>query len=249
VTEPASIAAPELPAHVERALEAFTESVRQAFGERLVSVTLFGSAAEGRLRATSDVNVAVVARSFTRDDAVRLREPLTAAHAAIELRAMLLREDEVAAAAEAFGAKFADIRRRRFVLAGSDAFAGVVVPRGAEILRVKQVLLNLVLRTRLAYAQTVREPDLEQVIADLAGPLRACAAALLELEGAPATDARAALERVAAADPRFAEAVAAMVEVRSGVDLVRVDPVVVLFDLLDLAEAMRSRAGALREGA
>jgi predicted nucleotidyltransferase len=250
MTEPGSIAAPELPAAVERALAAFTESVRQTFGDRLVSVTLFGSAAEGRLRATSDVNVAVVARSFTRDDAVRLREPLTVAHAAIELRAMLLREDEVAAAAEAFAAKFADIRRRRFVLAGADAFAGVVVPRGAEILRVKQVLLNLVLRTRLAYAQTVREPDHERVIADLAGPLRACAAALLELEGTPATDARDALERVAtAAGPPFRAAVDSMVAVRRGGDLEADAGARTLFTLLDLAEAMRSRAGALREGA
>ena len=116
----------------------------------------FGSAAEGRLRAASDVNVAVVTRTFTPEDAVRLREPLALAHAAVDLRAMLLRADEVPAAAEAFAAKFADIRRRRFVLAGEDVLGAVVVPRGAEILRVKQVLLNLVLRTRTAYAQAVR---------------------------------------------------------------------------------------------
>jgi hypothetical protein len=92
----------------------------------------------------------------------------------------------------------------------------VVVPRGAEILRVKQVLLNLVLRTRTAYAQAVREPDLERRLSDLAGPLRACAAALLDLEGTPAPDARTALEQVAAADARFAAAVDAMVAVRRG---------------------------------
>jgi predicted nucleotidyltransferase len=111
-------AAPELPAAVEQALDAFVEALRETFGERLVSVTLFGSAAEGRLRAASDVNVAVVTRTFTPEDAVRLREPLALAHAAVDLRAMLLRADEVPAAAEAFAAKFADIRRRRFVLAG-----------------------------------------------------------------------------------------------------------------------------------
>jgi predicted nucleotidyltransferase len=237
--------APELPAAVEQALVAFVEALRGTFGERLVSVTLFGSAAEGRLRATSDVNLAVVTRTFTRDDALRLREPLALAHAAVDLKAMLLRADEVPAAAEAFAAKFADIRRRRFVLAGEDVFASVTVPRAAEILRVKQVLLNLVLRTRTTYAQSVREPDLDRLLSDLAGPLRACAAALLDLEGTPAPDAREALERVAAAEPRFAAAVAAMVAVRRGAVRAPEEEAATLFDLLDLAEALRARAQAL----
>lgn len=237
--------APELPAAVDLALQAFVGALRETFGERLVSVTLFGSAAEGRLRATSDVNVAVVTRTFTREDSLRLREPLALARAAIDLRAMLLRQDEVAPAAEAFAAKFADIRRRRFVLAGEDVFASVVVPRAAEILRVKQVLLNLVLRTRVAYAQAAREPDLERPLSELAGPLRACAAALLDLEGTPAPDARTALERVAAADGRFAAAVDAMVAVRRGTGTPTDEAACTLFTLLELAELMRSRAEAL----
>jgi predicted nucleotidyltransferase len=235
--------APDLPAPVEQALDAFVEALRDTFGERLVSVTLFGSAAEGRLRATSDVNVAVVTRSFTPDDAVRLREPLALARAAVDLRAMMLRLDEVPAAAEAFAAKFADIRRRRFLLWGEDVLGAVAVPRGAEVLRVKQVLLNLVLRTRTAYARPARAVDLERLLSDLAGPLRACAAALLDLEGTPAPDARTALERLAAADGRFAAAVDAMVAVRRGADAAPAADT--LFTLLDLAEALRARAEAL----
>jgi hypothetical protein len=121
-----------------------------------------------------------------------------------------------------------------------------VVPRAAEILRVKQVLLNLVLRTRTSYAQAAREPDLERQLSDLAGPLRACAAALLDLEGAPAPDARTALERVAAAtDARYTAAVASMVAVRRGADPTPSEAADTLFALLDLAEAMRARTEAL----
>lgn len=240
-------AAPELPVEVERALDAFVEALREVFGGRLLSVTLFGSAAEGRLRAASDVNVAVVTESFTRDDAGRLREPLAAAHAAIDLQALLLRADEVPAAAEAFAAKFADIRRRRHVLAGADLLGSVTVPRAAEILRVKQVLLNLTLRTRAAYARAAVDSGLDRRLSDLAGPLRACAAAILELEGTPAPEARTALERVAKdADPRFAAAVDAMVAVRRGAERPPDEEAAVLFTLLDLAEAMRRRAEALR---
>ena len=99
----------DLPPPIARALNDFLAVVEDTFGDRLVSAVLFGSAAEGRVRATSDVNLAIVTRTYTREDADRLREPLTLAHAAIALNVMFLVEDEVGAAAEAFAAKFADI--------------------------------------------------------------------------------------------------------------------------------------------
>jgi predicted nucleotidyltransferase len=238
----------DLPAAIARALNDFLAVLRETFGDRLVCAALFGSAAEGRVRATSDVNLAIVTRSYTRADADRLREPLTLAHAAIALNAMFLAEDELGAAAEAFAAKFADIRRRRRVLVGRDVFADVTIPRAAEIHRVKQVLLNLVLRTRTAYAlRSTRDEQVPILLADLAGPLRACAAALLELEGAPAADGRQAL--LALAGPRFRDAVESLARVRQGGRLPPDEAAETLFALLDLAQQMRGRVAALRAGA
>ena len=238
----------ELPTAISRAINDFLDVVDGTFGDRLVSAVLFGSAAEGRVRATSDVNLAIVTRTYTRDDADRLREPLTLAHAAIALNVMFLAEDEVGAAAEAFAAKFADIRRRRKVLRGRDVFSGVTIPRAAEIHRLKQVLLNLVLRTRSAYAQRgLREEQVRVLLADLAGPLRSCAAALLELEGAPAADNREAL--VAVAGPRFRGAVETLTRARQEGPLPPDDAGQALFDLLELAQQMRGRVTALRSEA
>src|SRR2546427_11219458 len=101
----------DLPAEVARALDDFVAAAREAFGDALESVVLFGSAAEGALRATSDVNVILVLTAFERARADRVREAFRAAHAAIDLRAMFLLRDEIAAAAEAFAQKFGDIRR------------------------------------------------------------------------------------------------------------------------------------------
>jgi predicted nucleotidyltransferase len=44
-------------------IDEFVAAARDAFGDQLVSVVLYGSAAEGALRATSDVNVLVVLRA------------------------------------------------------------------------------------------------------------------------------------------------------------------------------------------
>lgn len=191
---------PELPGDVARALDDFVAAAREAFGDRLESVVLYGSAAEGALRATSDVNVILVLSAFERDRADRLREALAVAHAAVRLTAMFLLAEEVAGAAEAFAQKFDDVRRRHRVLWGRDPFAALAPSRAALVARLDQVLLNLTLRMRAAYVErSLREEQLVAVVADAAAPLRTAAASLLELEGRPAASPKAARRGVAAA--------------------------------------------------
>ena len=138
-------------AAVDREIEAFVDAASRVLGSDLRSIVLFGSAAEGKLRATSDVNVVLVLSAFDPAKVDSLREPLRTAHAAVRLSPMILLESEIPSAAEAFAEKFSDILRRRRVLHGSDPFAGVSIPRSAAIGRLRQVLLNLVLRLREQY--------------------------------------------------------------------------------------------------
>jgi hypothetical protein len=187
----------DLPPEIERGIAAFVDSAKAAFESDLVAVVLYGSAAEGRLRATSDVNTLLVIRRFDRSQADRMREPLRTAHATVQLNAMFLLESEVPMAMEAFAVKFADILARHRVLHGSDPFANLASPRDAVIRRLRQVLLNLQLRLRERYVLvSLREEQLALVIADAAGPLRASAASLLHLEGHDAPAPKEALDRV-----------------------------------------------------
>ena len=186
MSEPPGTATADLPATVERVLREFVDATREAFGPELRAVVLYGSAAEGRLRPTSDVNVVVVLAAFDRARADRLREPLRLAQAAVRLTAMFLLESEIGPAVEAFAVKFADLGRRRRVLYGADPFARLAIGRPAEAARLTQVLLNLVLRLRAAYLlRGLREEQLARVVADAAGPLRSCAATLIGLESPP----------------------------------------------------------------
>ncbi len=54
----------KLPESAEKCVEIFVETARQAFGADMVSTVLFGSAATGELRATSDVNLLLVVKRF-----------------------------------------------------------------------------------------------------------------------------------------------------------------------------------------
>jgi len=184
-----------LPPEISEGIDEFIQHARQAFGVDLVSVVLFGSAAEGRLRSTSDINLLLVLKRFDKTHADTIRDPLRAAHAAMHLDVMFLLESEIGQAMDAFAVKFADILSRRRVLFGVDPFENLMITSEAMLRRTQQVLLNHILRMRERYAMvSLREEQLALVIADITGPLRACAAALLRLEGRSAPSPREAFE-------------------------------------------------------
>jgi len=187
----------DLHAQVDRVLEDFIAAARQACGDALHSVVLYGSGAEGRLRATSDVNLILVLTEFTPPMADGLREPLRAGQAAARLAVMFLLESEVAASFDAFPVKYLDIIHRHRILYGKNPFEGLSFSRDTSVFRLKQVLLNLRLRLRSLYVlRGLNEEQLVLVVADAAGPLRSCAATILELEGQPAPSPREALEQI-----------------------------------------------------
>jgi predicted nucleotidyltransferase len=199
-----------LPANVATVLSDFAGKARDVLADDLVSVVLFGSAAEGRLKATSDVNLILVLRTFDPEKLGQLGDLLLAADAAIQLRVMFLLENEIPAAVECFAQKFADILRRHRVIFGKEVFAATQVPRAPEIFRLRQILLNLTLRLREAYVSRGQYAEqVVRVLTEALGPLRAAAATLLELEGAPNSDSDAALKAVAASFGAEGEAAAA----------------------------------------
>jgi predicted nucleotidyltransferase len=186
----------DLMATAERALDELVRAARRALEDDLLSVVLYGSAAEGRLRPASEVNLLFV---FARLDAVRLgrlREPLRIAQAAVRLSPMLVLRDELRAACDAYPDKFADLTRRRRVLYGEDVVGAVAPTRAASIARLGQVLLNHALRLRRGYALlSLRDEQATRALAEATGSIRVCAATLLELRAEPVTSPRQALSR------------------------------------------------------
>lgn len=231
-----------------RVLADFVEGARLAFGGDLRSVVLYGSAAEGQLRPTSDVNVIVVLAAFDAGKADALRETLRTAHAAVRLTAMFLLDSEVAPAVEAFAVKFADVIRRRKLLHGTDPFAAIKPSRAAEITRLRQVLLNLVLRLRQQYVlSSLREEQIALIVADVAAPLRAAASALLELESKPVPSPKQSLENIARTLPgSWDELLRHLTEARTNRVLKPGEAQPTLVALIDLAQHMRARAEGLR---
>lgn len=237
-----------LPLDVEQSLETFVGAANSAFGEDLKSVVLFGSAASGDLRATSDVNLLLVLQGFAQESADKLREPLRLAHATVQLNAMFLLEDEVTEAVEAFAVKFSDIVFRHRVLYGSDPLAGVSATRESLKRRIAQVLLNLQLRLRERYiALSLREEQLAHLIADAAPPLRSAAASILQLEGQAEPTSKQALEHIVH-EAGAVQLEASLRHMSQARETGRLPPGVAtacLMDLLRLTQLLRERAERL----
>jgi hypothetical protein len=209
----------------------------------------YGSAAEGRLRPTSDINLLLVLEAFDPVKVDATRGQFSLASSAARLRAMFLLESEVPSAVELFALKFSDIHRRHRVLYGPDPFASVSAPRSVTILRIRQVLLNLSLRLREAYIERGSAPErLSALIADAAAPLRSCAATILELEGKPATQPKEALVNLVASlgESGWDEVLANISAVRQRAILSPDQADATLFRLIDLAGRLRARVEILR---
>lgn len=231
----------DLPTEVRSTLEDFVAAAANVSGSNLRCAILFGSAAEGRLRPTSDVNVVLVFGAVHLPELERLRTHLSFARTVIRLDVMFLEETEIEMAAEAFAVKFTDILARHRVLHGPDVFATLKITRQATLNRLRQVLLNLALRLRERYALIgVREEQLNGVIADFSGPLRACAAATLGLEGEQVSSPREALQILARRLPGHDRAglLASMSEVREEHQLEPAVADTTIDSLLELLRAM-----------
>jgi predicted nucleotidyltransferase len=239
----------KLPENVEKCVEDFVDTARQAFGADLVSAILFGSAATGELRATSDVNLLLVIKRFEQRSADLMRDPMRLAHAAIQLNVMFLLEDEVKAAVEAFAVKFADIATRHRVLIGHDPFANINVSRDSLLRRLDQVLLNLQLRLRERYVSlSLREEQLAHFIADAAPPLRSSAASILQLEGRDELAGKLALEQIVAESsrPEFEHLLHNMSEARKRGYLAPGVAPSTAMNLIQLTRYLRERAGRIQ---
>lgn len=238
-----------LPEHVARVLNSFVDAAQRAFASELRAIILYGSAAEGLLRPGSDVNLLVLLSAFDAAKADQLREPLRAAHAAARLAAMFVTEVELQPAIESFAVKFGDIRRRRLVLFGSDPFENAVIPRESAIIRLRQTLLNLAMRMREIYvSRGAQEEQLVRAIGEMAGPLRACAATLRELQGKVAPSGKEAFAHAASeqlGDAAAAALTASITEARQTGVLPAGQPAETFRALMDIAQRLWSEAKTL----
>ena len=148
------------------------------------------------------MNLLVIAAGYTLPQLDAAPPGTSSGRSAAGLTVMFLEKAELANAMEAFAVKFTDIKARHRVLYGNSPLESVAITRDAAIRRVRQVLLNLTLRMRERYVvEGDHEERLARILADVTGPIRASAAALLALRDGRALAPKEALEDIVRGGP------------------------------------------------
>jgi len=153
---------------MEKALLHLVERLQKAFGSRLVSVVLYGSAAAGDYDPKfSDLNVLCVLAEITPRELSHGEDLFRWWRERGNPSPLLMTEAELASCADCFAIEFADIRRYHRLLYGKDVVSSLVVDGRYYRAQVEHDLRAKLLRLRQKAVAACSDPDLlRRLLAD-----------------------------------------------------------------------------------
>ncbi len=149
-------------------LTELTERLKKAFGPKLVSVILYGSAATGDWnQAYSDLNVLCVLTQITPEELRSGQPVLHWWHEAGNPPPLLLTAEEVQASTDCFPIEFRDMQQYRRVLFGTDLIESLAIDHKYYRAQVEHELRAKQLRLRQRAAEVLPAPErLQRLMAD-----------------------------------------------------------------------------------
>jgi predicted nucleotidyltransferase len=145
---------------MERQLGQLVDRLTKAYGERLVSVILYGSAADGSHdERFSDLNVFCVLSELTPRELADSEPIFRWWRGAGHPSPLLMTEEETRTSTDSFPIEFADMSERRKVLFGRDVIATLHVDRRYHRAQVEHQLRSKLLRLRQQATATLSDRD------------------------------------------------------------------------------------------
>ncbi len=144
---------------MERVLASLVEKLAGAYGDGLVSVILYGSAAAGRHDRYSDLNVFCVLTSITARELAHSEPVFRWWRELGNPTPLLMTEDEARRSADSFPIEFRDMQERRVVLHGRDIVAEITVNPSCYRSQLEHDLRVKLLRLRQRAAAVLSERD------------------------------------------------------------------------------------------
>lgn len=138
----------------------FARDLVEVYGDEVVSVVLYGSAARAQFReGSSDLNVLVLLRGL---DAGAVRRGAALARRWVEQGnppPLLLAEEELRRSLDIFAIEYSDIRDAHRVLHGTDPFAGLEIRAEHLRLQCERELKGALIQLREHYLLAADEPE------------------------------------------------------------------------------------------
>jgi hypothetical protein len=185
---------------LEPKLTALVDRLKPAFGQGLVSVILYGSAAAGDYyEHASDLNILCVLSQLTPHELIQSEPVFRWWRQQHNPSPLLLTEEEVVSSSDSFPMEFHDMQEHRRVLLGKDVIGDLVIDRSFYRAQVEHELRAKLIRLRQKAAEALASPErLTSLMTDSVSTFCVLGRHALILSGAPArwkkTEIAAALE-------------------------------------------------------
>jgi hypothetical protein len=188
------------PRDQEARLERLARAVESAAGPNLVSLVLYGSAADGTARADSDLNLLLVLEDAGSTSLGALSPALADWHKAGERPPLVFSRASWQAAADVFPLEIEDIRSRHRVIRGADPVVGLTTTPDHQRLQLEREVRGRMIQLRAAYAAVASDGRaLSDVVAESCrGMLPLFRAAVRMAGGTPDADPGALVRQVSA---------------------------------------------------
>ena len=146
---------------MDKVLTQLVEKLQKAFGDRLVSVVLYGSAAAGDHHPKfSDFNILCVLSTITPRELAASEDIFRWWREQGSPSPLLLTADELTRSTDCFAIEFLDIKQQHKVLHGKDLVSELAVDRSFYRAQVEHDLRAKLLRLRQKASGMLSEPDL-----------------------------------------------------------------------------------------
>jgi hypothetical protein len=194
---------------LEQTLLAFVDDVRDALGDTLVNVTLYGSATgEDWVPARSNVNTMLVVRAVSSAVLEALSGLMPAWRRRRFAPPLLVDEEFLERSRDAFPIEYDDIHRAHRVLYGPDVVAAITVERAQLRRQCEEEARGKLLRLRAAYLDAAGRPaELEHLLLESLKTFLVILRHVVHLRGNPVphgyADVLAAGERLLGPLPAF----------------------------------------------
>ncbi len=172
---------------VRQALERLTASLRKAFGDDLLSVVLYGSAArDDHYGGGSDLNVVAVVKRLELDTLARGGETMRLWEQQGNRPILFLSPEWITGSCDVFPLEFLDILESHVVVSGADPFAGLTVSHSNLRLQCESELKTKLIHLRTGYVEFHQDPDqLSRLVAASFASIAAVCRGVLRLAGQP----------------------------------------------------------------
>lgn len=148
---------------MDQLLSDLVHKLKAAFGERLISAILYGSAAVGDWqRKTSDLNVLCVLDRITPEELAKSEPVFRWWREKKQPAPLLLTAEEVSGSTDCFAMEFHDMQQHRRVLHGSDVILGLTVEDRFYRAQVEHELRSKQIRLRQKAAELL--PDHKRLV-------------------------------------------------------------------------------------